>query len=133
MRSLAEGMAAFDTYAADLDAAGVLISAEVLADSSATTTVSKVDGEFRIQDGRFADTKEQLAGTSSSTSKTSTRHSNGRSEPQRRVGPRRGATRHDPLGGWRVDAHVRRWRPWRAGRTSRAASAPRRAAVGCPR
>jgi hypothetical protein len=61
--ALQEGMAAFNRYAADLDAAGILVSAEVLADSSATTTVSKVDGEFRIQDGPFADTKEQLAGT----------------------------------------------------------------------
>ncbi|MBL7494674.1 YciI family protein [Frankia sp. AgB1.9] len=57
------GMAAFQKYAADLDAAGLLISAEVLADSSATTTLRSVDGEFRIQDGPFADTKEQLAGT----------------------------------------------------------------------
>lgn len=57
------GMAAFQKYAADLDAAGVLISAEVLADSSATTTVRAVDGELRVQDGPFADTKEQLAGT----------------------------------------------------------------------
>lgn len=61
--ALAEGMAAFDRYARDLDAAGVLIAAEVLGDSSATTTVTKLDGEFRIQDGPFADTKEQLAGT----------------------------------------------------------------------
>ena len=61
--TIQEGMAAFQRYAADLDAAGVMISAEVLADSSATTTVRSVDGEFRIQDGPFADTKEQLAGT----------------------------------------------------------------------
>jgi hypothetical protein len=61
--AIQEGMAAFNRYAADLDNAKVLISAEVLADSSATTTVSKVDGDFRIQDGPFADTKEQLAGT----------------------------------------------------------------------
>ena len=61
--TIQEGMAAFQRYAADLNAAGVMISAEVLADSSATTTVRSVDGEFRIQDGPFADTKEQLAGT----------------------------------------------------------------------
>ncbi|HWM32907.1 MAG TPA: YciI family protein, partial [Pseudolysinimonas sp.] len=61
--ALQEGMAAFSKYAADLDNAKVLISAEVLSDSSATTTVSKVDCDFRIQDGPFADTKEQLAGT----------------------------------------------------------------------
>jgi hypothetical protein len=61
--AIQEGMAAFNKYATDLDTAGVLLSAEILADSSATTTVSKIDGDFRIQDGPFADTKEQLAGT----------------------------------------------------------------------
>jgi hypothetical protein len=61
--ALAEGMAAFQRYASDLETAGVLRSAEVLGDSSSTTTVTSVDGEFRIQDGPFADTKEQLAGT----------------------------------------------------------------------
>ncbi len=57
------GMAAFSTYAQALDAAGVLREAEVLQPSSATTTVAVRDGELRIQDGPFADTKEQLGGT----------------------------------------------------------------------
>jgi hypothetical protein len=41
----------------------VLESAEVLQQSSATTTVSMATGEFVVQDGPFADSKEQLGGT----------------------------------------------------------------------
>ncbi|WP_129782721.1 YciI family protein [Promicromonospora panici] len=58
-----EGEREFDAYATALDQAGVLISAEVLQPSSSTTTVAVRDGELRIQDGPFADTKEQLGGT----------------------------------------------------------------------
>jgi hypothetical protein len=61
--ALTEGMAAFDSYAKALEDAGVLISAEVLAPSSATTTISRKSGDLMIQDGPFADTKEQLGGT----------------------------------------------------------------------
>ena len=61
--ALAEGMREFDEYAKALEAAGVLASAEVLQPSSVTTTVLGGDGSLRIQDGPFADTKEQLGGT----------------------------------------------------------------------
>jgi hypothetical protein len=61
--ALAQGMRAFQEYAKALDDAGVLASAEVLQQSGATTTVTLVDGEFAVQDGPFADTKEQLGGT----------------------------------------------------------------------
>ena len=61
--ALAEGMKAFDDYAKALDSAGVLLSAEVLYPSSATTTISLASGELVVQDGPFADTKEQLGGT----------------------------------------------------------------------
>lgn len=61
--ALAAGMAAFQAYAKALDDAGVLESAEILQQSGATTTVTLVDGELRVQDGPFADTKEQLGGT----------------------------------------------------------------------
>ncbi len=61
--ALAEGMREFDEYAKALDAAGVLASAEVLQPSAVTTTVQGVDGSLRVQDGPFADTKEQLGGT----------------------------------------------------------------------
>ncbi|GAA1927574.1 YciI family protein [Microbacterium aoyamense] len=61
--ALAEGMREFDEYAKALDAAGVLVSAEVLQPSTLTTTVRAIDGSLRVQDGPFADTKEQLGGT----------------------------------------------------------------------
>lgn len=60
---LAEGMRAFDEYARALDELGVLRSAEVLQPSDITTTVRLRDGQPLIQDGPFADTKEQLGGT----------------------------------------------------------------------
>ncbi|UYN84739.1 MAG: YciI family protein [Microcella sp.] len=61
--ALAEGMRAFDAYAKALDAAGVLLSAEVLQPSSATTTITRASGELVVQDGPFADSREQLGGT----------------------------------------------------------------------
>lgn len=60
--ALEAGRVAFASYAATLEAAGVLISAEVLRSSESTTTVSLATGELRVQDGPFADTKEQLGG-----------------------------------------------------------------------
>ena len=59
----AEGMREFDAYAKALDDAGVLVSAEVLQPSAVTTTVTAGDGGLRVQDGPFADTKEQLGGS----------------------------------------------------------------------
>jgi hypothetical protein len=61
--ALAEGMRAFQAYAKALDDAGVLASAEVLQRSDATTTITLARGELVVQDGPFADTKEQLGGT----------------------------------------------------------------------
>ena len=61
--ALAEGMAAFQAYAKALDDAGVLASAEVLQQAHATTTVTLAGVELVVQDGPFADTKEQLGGT----------------------------------------------------------------------
>jgi hypothetical protein len=61
--ALAQGMRAFQAYAKALDEATVLISAEVLERSSATTTVTLAGGQLVVQDGPFADTKEQLGGT----------------------------------------------------------------------
>jgi hypothetical protein len=59
---VASFMAAFAKYADALDEAGVLVSAEVLEPSAATTTLTLRDGTVQIQDGPFADTKEKLAG-----------------------------------------------------------------------
>ena len=61
--ALAAGMRAFQAYANALDDAGVLASAEVLQQSEATTTVTFAGGELIVQDGPFADTKEQLGGS----------------------------------------------------------------------
>jgi hypothetical protein len=58
-----DAQVAMDSYTKELDAAGVLISAEVLQRSSASTTLSLKDGAPVVQDGPFADTKEQLGGT----------------------------------------------------------------------
>jgi hypothetical protein len=62
-KALAEGMLAFQAYAKALDDAGLLASAEVLEQSNATTTVTLAEGELVVQDGPYADTKEQLGGT----------------------------------------------------------------------
>jgi len=61
--TIEEAMRAFQVYAAMLSDAGVLASAEVLQPSIATTTLRLVDGAPHVQDGPFADSKEQLAGT----------------------------------------------------------------------
>jgi hypothetical protein len=61
--AVVEGMRAFQAYAKALEDAGVLVSAEVLQQSNATTTVTLASGELVVQDGPFADTKEQLGGT----------------------------------------------------------------------
>ncbi|MDQ0708413.1 hypothetical protein QFZ52_001065 [Arthrobacter woluwensis] len=59
---LAKGQEAMRSYAATLQQAGVLLAAEVLQPSHASTTVTVRDGKLHIQDGPFADTKEQLGG-----------------------------------------------------------------------
>lgn len=59
---LAEGRRLFGVYGAALHEAGVLVSADVLQPSFATTTVIRRDGELRVQDGPFAETREVLAG-----------------------------------------------------------------------
>ena len=61
--ALAEGTRAFQAYAKALDDAGVLVSAEVLQQSNATTTVTLIGGELVVQEGPFPDTKEQLGGS----------------------------------------------------------------------
>jgi hypothetical protein len=60
--ALAEGRAAFDAYAKALDEAGVLLGADVLQPTAASTTVTLRGGSLQVQDGPFADTKEQLGG-----------------------------------------------------------------------
>jgi hypothetical protein len=60
--AMAEAMAAFDVYAKALDDAGALVGADVLQPTAASTTVTLRNGSLQVQDGPFADTKEQLGG-----------------------------------------------------------------------
>jgi hypothetical protein len=59
---MAPAMAAFQAYADDLSAAGVLIGTEVLEPVVSATTVTARNGKPEVQDGPFADTKERLGG-----------------------------------------------------------------------
>lgn len=59
---VAEARAAFDAYGRALSAAGVLLAADILQPAAATTTVTRRDGNLRVQDGPFAETREALAG-----------------------------------------------------------------------
>ena len=54
---------AYDLYAKSLDEAGVLVGIDILQPSSVSTTVTLREGSLRVQDGPFAATKEQLAGS----------------------------------------------------------------------
>ena len=60
--AIAEAMEAFGAYGRALEEAGVLLSADVLQPTAATTTISRREGGLRVQDGPFAETKEALAG-----------------------------------------------------------------------
>jgi hypothetical protein len=60
--ALAQAREAFGAYGRALESAGVLVAAEVLAGTPATTTVTLRNGSTEIQDGPFAETTEALAG-----------------------------------------------------------------------
>jgi hypothetical protein len=60
--AIAEAQEAFGAYGRALEQAGVLLSADVLASSAASTTVTRRSGSLQVQDGPFAETKEALAG-----------------------------------------------------------------------
>lgn len=60
--TIAEAMRMFAVYGRALEEAGVLRSADVLQPSLGTTTVTHHEGDLRVQDGPFAETKEALAG-----------------------------------------------------------------------
>jgi len=60
---MAETQAAFSAYGKALVEAGVLVAANILRPTSASTTVTLRNGRLEINDGPFADTKEKLAGT----------------------------------------------------------------------
>jgi hypothetical protein len=60
--AIAEAQQAFGAYGRALESAGVLLLADVLQPTAATTSVTRRDGSLRVQDGPFAETKEALAG-----------------------------------------------------------------------
>jgi hypothetical protein len=60
--TIAAGEAAFTAYGKALASAGVLLGAEVLEPTKASTTVTLRTGGLQVQDGPFAETKEALAG-----------------------------------------------------------------------
>jgi len=60
---MAQFQTAYDLYAKSLDEAGVLVAIDILQQSTASTTVTLRDGASAVQDGPFAASKEQLAGT----------------------------------------------------------------------
>jgi hypothetical protein len=60
--AIAAAREAFGAYGRALEQAGVLLSADVLQPTAATTTVTCREGILRVQDGPFAETKEALAG-----------------------------------------------------------------------
>lgn len=55
-------LAAFGAYIGALKQAGVFIETDWLQPSSTGTTITLKDGARRVQDGPYADTKEQLGG-----------------------------------------------------------------------
>ena len=57
------GRKAFDAYAKSLDAAGVLVSADMLEPVAAAATVRVRDGESNVDHGPFSDAKNRLNGT----------------------------------------------------------------------
>lgn len=59
---LEAGKVAFRAYAEAVSDAGVLRSAEVLQTVASATSISLKHGSLQVQDGPFADTKEQFAG-----------------------------------------------------------------------
>ncbi len=54
--------AAFTAYTKDLQAAGILVGADWLKGTAAATTLTSRNGARQVQDGPFAETKEQLGG-----------------------------------------------------------------------
>ena len=57
-----QGMAAYNAFTEALKKSGTLIGSNRLRPASAGTTVRVVNGKSQVQDGPYADTKEQLGG-----------------------------------------------------------------------
>ncbi|KIT15777.1 YciI family protein [Jannaschia aquimarina] len=59
---MGEALAAYGAYITQLRDAGVFVDTDYLAPSSSATVLSLADGVRQIQDGPYADTREQLGG-----------------------------------------------------------------------
>lgn len=57
-----EGLKQYMSYGEALRKAGVYVDANRLRDSVDATRVAVIDGKTKVQDGPYADTKEQLGG-----------------------------------------------------------------------
>jgi len=57
------GMAAYTAYTAALSKAGALVGSNRLQDSDTATTVRLVDGKPLVQDGPYAEAREQIGGS----------------------------------------------------------------------
>ena len=83
-------MARWEEYTNQLTAAGAMVSGEGLQPSATSKTLRIENGERIVTDGPFAETKEQLgASTSSSAIRSTTRSSGPPRCPARRRVPRR--------------------------------------------
>ncbi len=58
----AQGLAAYGAYTEALNAAGVRVGSNRLRETDTATTVRIVNGETKVLDGPYAETKEQLGG-----------------------------------------------------------------------
>ena len=59
---MGEMLAAYGAYVEELRAAGVFVDTDWLQPTPTATVISLKDGAERVQDGPYADTKEQLGG-----------------------------------------------------------------------
>jgi hypothetical protein len=58
----AQGLAAYSAYTEALNTAGVRVGSNRLRNTDTATSVKIVNGETKVLDGPYAETKEQLAG-----------------------------------------------------------------------
>jgi hypothetical protein len=57
-----QAMAAYGAYSEAVTAAGILVASERLRDTDTATSVRIVNGETKLLDGPYAESKEQLGG-----------------------------------------------------------------------
>ena len=82
-------------YDESIRASGHCIASEALQPIATATTVRVRNGKVSVTDGPFAETKECLAGSTSSRRATSTKRS---SSPPASRPPQSAASRYDPFG-----------------------------------